>query len=446
MRSGCSLTATVLLLLFAGLTIWGLRHWQPDLICRNAGNSWLCGSTANWASTIKDTVGYSTRERTDVAAVDQRAGREYEQDEPATEAATESGAAQALPWPVAEKSRIWTNFRDGAYSVPSVADVKEAAPKAALATGVAHPFPWPVAEKSISWSNFREGAYSIAAAPEAAGSDSDVSGKTVPHPFPWPVADAPVEWTNVRKPSQPKKIVAKKKQSKTVAHPFPWPVADEPVKWTNVRKNPEPSEPESKTVAHPFPWPVADKPVKWTNVRKQPAPAAAAPASPSVPYGDGFVAHNPRPPRNALELLVLRVDKDAVEAEKRAREARRQARNCSNELNRVARSGDILFETNSARLTQSSYATLDRLADVALTCRQLSITVEGHTDDSGPAAYNQTLSERRAQSVAAYLQGAGVSTGSLRAVGFGESRPAVPNTSAGNMAKNRRIEFSVSGS
>jgi OOP family OmpA-OmpF porin len=73
----------------------------------------------------------------------------------------------------------------------------------------------------------------------------------------------------------------------------------------------------------------------------------------------------------------------------------------------------------------------------------MRIAIEGHTDADGPATYNQRLSVRRAQAVVAYLVKAGADRQQLEAVGFGVSRPAAPNDTPENMARNRRIEFSV---
>jgi outer membrane protein OmpA-like peptidoglycan-associated protein len=73
------------------------------------------------------------------------------------------------------------------------------------------------------------------------------------------------------------------------------------------------------------------------------------------------------------------------------------------------------------------------------------IEIAGHTDSDGSEAYNQTLSEERAASVLNYLVEHGVSARRLTTVGYGETRPVVPNTSAANKAQNRRIEFTVLG-
>lgn len=414
MRSGCSLPATVLLLLFSGLAVWAARHWTPNFICDGSGHSWFCGDYADVAGTLPG-AGSGRTAPTEAVRDDDTGGSKT--------------VASALPWPVAEKSRTWSNFRDGAYDIAAVAPQPNKPAASDSGKTQAHGFPWPVADAPRKWSNFRDGAFSVA----AAKTEPATTSKTVAHPFPWPIADAPRKWNNVRKAPKRKKIVATKKQSKTEPHPFPWPVADAPRTWTNFRKAPAPSQ--ATGIAHAFPWPVADVPVKWSNFREgaysSPAQAEPEATSKTVPHAFPWpVADAPRKWTNVRQPAVSQP---------------RQASACGAELNRVASSGVILFETASARLDDASYETLDKLAGVAKTCDRVSIVVEGHTDDRGSASFNQRLSERRAQAVAAYLQGAGVPGGGLSAVGYGETRPAVPNTSAANLAKNRRIEFSVSG-
>jgi OOP family OmpA-OmpF porin len=73
----------------------------------------------------------------------------------------------------------------------------------------------------------------------------------------------------------------------------------------------------------------------------------------------------------------------------------------------------------------------------------LRIAIEGHTDTEGSARYNKRLSVRRARAVQTYLTKAGMNARQLEAIGFGYDRPAVPNDTAENMAKNRRIEFVI---
>jgi OOP family OmpA-OmpF porin len=104
---------------------------------------------------------------------------------------------------------------------------------------------------------------------------------------------------------------------------------------------------------------------------------------------------------------------------------------------------NITFENNSAELKESAKPVLDDVAGKINDAEGVkSITVVGHTDSSGAAAYNKDLSQRRAQSVVDYLQGKGV-TVPLTAEGAGEEQPVADNATAEGRAKNRRVEFDV---
>jgi OOP family OmpA-OmpF porin len=119
------------------------------------------------------------------------------------------------------------------------------------------------------------------------------------------------------------------------------------------------------------------------------------------------------------------------------------AQDCEAKLRSISAEGTIRFETASATLDAESHPTLDRIAAAAKECGKVGIRVEGHTDDTGTARSNQSLSQQRAQAVAGYLAKAGVEAKRLQATGFGETKPLVANDTAENRAKNRRIEFSV---
>ena len=75
--------------------------------------------------------------------------------------------------------------------------------------------------------------------------------------------------------------------------------------------------------------------------------------------------------------------------------------------------------------------------------RLKQVEVQGHTDNSGKPDHNQDLSEQRAQAVAAWLIAHGVDKSRLAPKGYGQSRPRVPNVTAGNRAKNRRVQFII---
>jgi len=106
---------------------------------------------------------------------------------------------------------------------------------------------------------------------------------------------------------------------------------------------------------------------------------------------------------------------------------------------------NVNFETGKAALLPDSYTALDEVGGILLKWPQLSIEIGGHTDSRGRAEKNQALSEARAKSVKDYLvdKYPGLATAQLSTKGYGSSRPLVPNTSALNMSKNRRVEFKV---
>ena len=86
---------------------------------------------------------------------------------------------------------------------------------------------------------------------------------------------------------------------------------------------------------------------------------------------------------------------------------------------------------------------LDTLYDVVSRCPDLVIEIGGHTDSFGKSGPNQKLSERRANAVSEYLEAKGIPESRMNVTGYGETKPLVPNNTAQNRAKNRRIEFSV---
>lgn len=104
---------------------------------------------------------------------------------------------------------------------------------------------------------------------------------------------------------------------------------------------------------------------------------------------------------------------------------------------------NVLFASASVQLLASSEAELTRLYDLLVANQQLRICINGHTDDVGQEADNQKLSEGRAKSVYDWLVSKGLPAERLSFVGFGESKPLVPNDSPENRAINRRTEFEL---
>ena len=130
-----------------------------------------------------------------------------------------------------------------------------------------------------------------------------------------------------------------------------------------------------------------------------------------------------------------------LSSEIRARQARVEA--LPNHVVRVTMTGDTGFNTNSTEIKPGFYSTLDKIADVVVRYGKTSLTVAGHTDDVGSAQYNQQLSERRARSVAQYMESKRVNPVRLVLVGKGETMPIASNANEGGRAENRRVEIYV---
>ena len=84
---------------------------------------------------------------------------------------------------------------------------------------------------------------------------------------------------------------------------------------------------------------------------------------------------------------------------------------------------------------------LDRLIETALRCPTANIEIAGHTDADGEDAFNQALSEKRAQAVMDYLVKAGLPADRFTAIGYGSTQPVAANDTDEGKAQNRRIEF-----
>jgi OOP family OmpA-OmpF porin len=101
----------------------------------------------------------------------------------------------------------------------------------------------------------------------------------------------------------------------------------------------------------------------------------------------------------------------------------------------------VSFAPDSAELTAASRGVLDRVAQVLSTVPSVRVEVAGHTDSAGRAEYNRTLSQRRAESVVAYLIERGIDADRLSARGYGEEQPVADNATPAGRASNRRVEL-----
>ncbi|WP_312517470.1 OmpA family protein [Stutzerimonas nitrititolerans] len=105
---------------------------------------------------------------------------------------------------------------------------------------------------------------------------------------------------------------------------------------------------------------------------------------------------------------------------------------------------DVKFDFDRAEVKSGSYDDIRNLADFMKEYGQTSTVVEGHTDSVGTDAYNQRLSERRANAVRDVLVNQhGLDSSRIEAVGYGESRPVADNATEEGRAINRRVEAEV---
>ena len=105
--------------------------------------------------------------------------------------------------------------------------------------------------------------------------------------------------------------------------------------------------------------------------------------------------------------------------------------------------GNVTFAFDSGDINAQFYPILDSVALVLEEFDQTFVEVAGHTDSTGSSEYNQKLSERRAQSVAAYLVSREVDAQRLITIGGGENYPIASNATAAGQAENRRVELTI---
>jgi OOP family OmpA-OmpF porin len=116
---------------------------------------------------------------------------------------------------------------------------------------------------------------------------------------------------------------------------------------------------------------------------------------------------------------------------------------CQQLFSALLAKGKIRFESGRATIDPDSAGLLDRLIETALRCPTVNIEIAGHTDTDGEDAFNQALSEKRAQAVSDYMVKAGLPADRFTATGYGSTQPVATNDTDEGKAQNRRIEFTV---
>ncbi len=103
----------------------------------------------------------------------------------------------------------------------------------------------------------------------------------------------------------------------------------------------------------------------------------------------------------------------------------------------------VNFVTGSDEITGASMSVLDDVAETLIRNGDINVEVRGYTDDRGAADFNQSLSQKRAESVRAYLQSSGVAAGRMQAKGYGEFDPIGDNSTSAGRAMNRRVQLHI---
>lgn len=158
-------------------------------------------------------------------------------------------------------------------------------------------------------------------------------------------------------------------------------------------------------------------------------------------------AENARLATQQAQGQTADAQRQAQEAQARAAQLEAQLADLAakkTERGMVITLGDVLFGTDLARLNADGMRTAQKLADVLQQNPQRTVLVEGFTDSTGAADYNQALSERRAAAVQTALLELGVERTRVAIHGYGEAHPVASNDSASSRQLNRRVEIVLS--
>jgi outer membrane protein OmpA-like peptidoglycan-associated protein len=160
-----------------------------------------------------------------------------------------------------------------------------------------------------------------------------------------------------------------------------------------------------------------------------------------------------------LQAQTLKADvarREAASAIKEASDAKARAESLEQELEDlearhtdrglVVTLGDLLFDVDGTDLQPGGLAEVRRVADTLVDFPDRKVTIEGHTDNTGPETYNLKLSQDRAEAVKRALIDAGVPENQIASRGYGESYPVVTNDTQAGRQQNRRVELIIQDS
>lgn len=156
------------------------------------------------------------------------------------------------------------------------------------------------------------------------------------------------------------------------------------------------------------------------------------------PNGEVIVAHYAKKGRNLWAYLNDHGENYTIQVGK---EAAPDAMKASLSTSCHVAVYGVLFDFNKATLQQASDGPLQQVSALLAANPSLSVEIQGHTDNVGADAYNQTLSEARARSVMAWLTQHGVAPARMTAKGYGKTMPVADNSTDDGRMKNRRVEI-----
>jgi outer membrane protein OmpA-like peptidoglycan-associated protein len=155
--------------------------------------------------------------------------------------------------------------------------------------------------------------------------------------------------------------------------------------------------------------------------------------------------------RGYASNLKRDLEEERRKALERQEEARKRFQTLQSDLINVKKDArgiilsmsDILFDIGKATLTQNLQTNLAKIAGILFVYKEANVIVEGHTDNTGSEAFNQSLSEKRAENVMQYLVIQGIPQSRLKAVGYGLTKPVADNATREGRQKNRRVDLVI---